>query len=149
MDGIYPLIRPSGKHAKTYHPQNENVSSFLLSGHLHLAKPAIESLGAVSLREVKMRKVLFAFTIMLLSGFIQTALFAETVSGPESIPRMTKDQLIAQPGNSDFVIIDVRADHDWQDSNLKIKGAIREDPSRLDSWITKYPQDKSIVLYCT
>jgi rhodanese-related sulfurtransferase len=85
---------------------------------------------------------------MLLSGFIQAALSAETVSGPENVPKMTKEQLKAQLGNSDYVIIDVRADHDWQDSNTKIKGAVREDRSKLDSWIKKYPQDKTIVLYC-
>ena len=50
--------------------------------------------------------------------------------------------------NSDFVIIDVRSDHDWQDSNTKIKGAVRENPSKLDSWINNYPKDKTIVLYC-
>jgi hypothetical protein len=95
-----------------------------------------------------MRNVLFAFMIMLLSGFIQAALCAETVLGPENVPKMTKEQLKAQLGNADFVIIDVRADHDWQDSNTKIKGAVREDPSKLDSWIKKYAQDETIVLYC-
>jgi predicted sulfurtransferase len=95
-----------------------------------------------------MKKVLLTFTILLLAGFIQVALCAVIVSGPEGVPRMTKEQLKAQLGNADFVIIDVRADHDWQDSNIKIKGAIREDPSKLDSWIKKYSQDKTIVLYC-
>jgi hypothetical protein len=95
-----------------------------------------------------MRKMLFSFVILLLSGFIQTTLSAETASGPENVPRMTKEQLKAQLGNSDFAIIDVRSDHDWQDSNTKIKGAVRENPSKLDSWINNYPKDKTIVLYC-
>jgi hypothetical protein len=95
-----------------------------------------------------MRKVLLAFTIIFLSGLIQSALSVEAVSGPESVARMAKEQLKAQLGNPDFVIIDVRAAHDWQDSDIKIKGAIREDPSNLDSWIKKYPQNKTIVLYC-
>jgi hypothetical protein len=101
-----------------------------------------------SLKEEIMRKVFLAFTMFLLAGFMQTALCDETASGPESIPRMTKEQLKAKLGTSDFVIIDVRADHDWQDSNTKIKGAIRENPSRLDSWANNYPKDKTIVLYC-
>ena len=95
-----------------------------------------------------MKKVFLVFAILLLSGFTQTALCAETASGPESVPRMTVEQLKSQLGNSDFAIIDVRADHDWQDSDIKIKGAIREDPSKLDSWINKYPQSKTIILYC-
>jgi hypothetical protein len=95
-----------------------------------------------------MRKRLFACVILLLSGLIQTALSAEAASGPENVPRMTIEQLKAQMDNSDFVIIDVRSDHDWQDSNTKIKGAVRENPSKLDSWINNYPKDKTIVLYC-
>ena len=38
---------------------------------------------------------------------------------------MTIEQLKAQLGNSDFVIIDVRTAHDWQDSGTKIKGDVR------------------------
>jgi hypothetical protein len=82
------------------------------------------------------------------SAFSHAALCAETVLSPESIPRMTKEQLKAQLDNPDFVVVDVRADHDWQDSSSKIKGAIREDPSKLNSWSQKYPENKTIVLYC-
>ena len=95
-----------------------------------------------------MKKTLLACIVLLLSGFLQTALSAETVSGPENVPRMTREQLKAQLGNSDFVIIDVRSAHDWEESNTKIKGAIRENPSKLDSWVNNYPKDKTIVLYC-
>jgi hypothetical protein len=96
-----------------------------------------------------MKKVLLAFKIMLLSGFVQAFLSAETRSGPEDMPRMTKKQLQGQLGNSDFVIIDVRSAHNWQDGNTKIRGAIREDPSKLDPWIIEYPRNKTVVLYCT
>jgi hypothetical protein len=95
-----------------------------------------------------MNKVLLIFTLMLLSGFMQAAFCAETVSGPENVPRMTGEQLKAQLGNSDFVIIDVRSSHDWEESNTKIKGATRQNPSQLDSWVNNYPKDKTIVLYC-
>jgi hypothetical protein len=95
-----------------------------------------------------MKKTLLAFTILLLSVFLQTALNAETVSGLENVPRMTREQLKAQLGNSGFVIIDVRSTHDWEESNTKIKGAIRENPSRLDTWVNNYPKDKTIILYC-
>jgi hypothetical protein len=95
-----------------------------------------------------MRKMLFVFAIVLISGFIQSALCEAIVSGPEAVPRINKEELKTQLGNPDLVIIDVRAAHDWQDSNVKIKGAIREDPYQLESWIKKYPQTKTIVLYC-
>ncbi len=63
-------------------------------------------------------------------------------------PRMTKDELKAIMGNPDLLIIDVRYGKDWTDSDLKIKGAIREDPKAFDSWASKYPKDKILVFYC-
>jgi hypothetical protein len=97
-----------------------------------------------------MRKMLltFAFVMVVFSSFMQSAFCEVTASGPQDVPRMTKEELKAQLSNPDFVIIDVRAAHDWQDSNTKIKGAARQDPYKLGSWIDKYPQNKTIVLYC-
>lgn len=95
-----------------------------------------------------MKKVLLAFTMLLLSGFLQAALCTPTAPGPESVPRMTKERLKAQLGNSNFAIIDVRSAHDWEESNTKIKGSVREESSKLDSWANNYPKDKTIVLYC-
>jgi rhodanese-like protein len=63
-------------------------------------------------------------------------------------PRMTKDELKARLGNPDLLVIDVRYGKDWTDSDLKIKGAIREDPKAFDSWASKYPKDKILVFYC-
>jgi rhodanese-related sulfurtransferase len=67
-------------------------------------------------------------------------------SGEASL--MTKEELKAKLGNPDLLIIDVRYGKDWTDSDLKIKGAIREDPKAFDSWATKYPKDKTLVFYC-
>jgi len=63
-------------------------------------------------------------------------------------PRMPKGELKAMMGSSDLVIIDVRSGTDWADSDLKITGAVREDPKVFESWANKYPKDKTIVLYC-
>jgi len=63
-------------------------------------------------------------------------------------PRMTKDDLKAMLGNPDLLIIDVRYGKDWTDSNLKIRGAVREDPEAFNSWVNKYPTDKTFVFYC-
>jgi rhodanese-related sulfurtransferase len=62
-------------------------------------------------------------------------------------PRMTKDELKAMLGNPDLVIIDVRYGKDWTDSDLKIKGAVRENPEAFESWAKKYPKDKTLVFY--
>jgi rhodanese-related sulfurtransferase len=48
-----------------------------------------------------------------------------------------------------LVIIDVRLGKDWTDSDLKIKGAVREESEAFESWAKKYPKDKTLVFYCT
>lgn len=91
-----------------------------------------------------MKGRLFSIVILFfitLGGFITSALSAD-------VPRMTKDELNAMLGNPDLVIIDVRYGEDWTDSDLKIKGAIREDPINVKSWANKYPKNKTLVLYC-
>ena len=64
------------------------------------------------------------------------------------VPRMTNDELKASLGNPDLIILDVRRGSDWKDSDLKIKGAVREDPHDIESWANKYSRDKTLVLYC-
>ena len=64
------------------------------------------------------------------------------------VPRMTKDELKALLGNPDLILLDVRSGSDWKGSDLKIQGAIREEPKQIDSWSKKYSKEKIIVLYC-
>jgi len=71
-----------------------------------------------------------------------------TLAKSTDTPRITKEELKAKLDSPDLVIIDVRYGTDWTDSDLKIKGAIREDPSTVDSWANKYPKDKTLVFYC-
>lgn len=63
-------------------------------------------------------------------------------------PRITMEKLKEMIGNPDLVIIDVRTESDWKGTDLKITGAVREDPSNSKSWAQKYPKDKALVLYC-
>jgi len=72
----------------------------------------------------------------------------KTLSLSPEAPRMTKDELKAVLGHPDFLIIDVRYGRDWTDSDLKIRGAVREDPEAFDSWANKYPKNKTLVFYC-
>jgi predicted sulfurtransferase len=61
---------------------------------------------------------------------------------------VTKEQLLSMSGKPDVIIIDVRTHYDWDHSNAKIKGAVREEGLKFGSWMNKYPKDKTIVLYC-
>ncbi len=63
-------------------------------------------------------------------------------------PRITKEELRAMMGKSDVVIVDVRTTPDWNSTNSKIQGAVREDPKTVNAWASKYPKDKTLVFYC-
>jgi len=67
---------------------------------------------------------------------------------PNDVPRMTKEDLKRHLGDPTVIILDIRTEKDWKASDLKIKGAIREDPAKVDTWLDKYVKDKTFVLYC-
>jgi hypothetical protein len=91
-----------------------------------------------------MKKRLLINTLVI---FFMVGAFTMPVWSADA-PRMGKDELKAMLGNPDLVIMDVRAKKDWTDGDSKIKGAIREDPESVKSWVEKYSKDKTIVLYC-
>lgn len=66
----------------------------------------------------------------------------------KAMPRMTTEDLKARLGDADLMVIDVRTEGDWKESNLKIAGAVREDPTALETWAGKYSMEKTLVLYC-
>ena len=64
--------------------------------------------------------------------------------------RITKDQLFAMLGNPGVVILDVREGDSWEKSELKIQGAVREDPGKdVQGRLERYPKDKTLVFYCS
>ncbi len=63
------------------------------------------------------------------------------------VQRISKEELKTVLDDPGVKIIDVR--RDWERSDLKIKGAVREDPDDVKAWAGKYPKDKKLVLYCT
>ena len=65
----------------------------------------------------------------------------------QEVPRISKEDLKELLGKPDVVIVDVRTGSDWNDSSVKVKGAVREEPDKVDSWIEKYPKDKTLVFY--
>ena len=71
-----------------------------------------------------------------------------TFSRAADAPRMTKEELKAMLDSPNLILIDVRTQRDWKESDLKIKGAVREDPGAVESWVNKYPKDKTLVFYC-
>ena len=82
---------------------------------------------------------------MLLSLGVVLALVVPAMS--QEVPRISKEDLKEMLGKPDIVIVDVRTGSDWNDSSVKVKGAVREEPDKVDSWIEKYPKDKTLVFY--
>lgn len=86
--------------------------------------------------------------ILLLVASLATSLYALNIPTADSVPRMSIQDLKQRMDDPNVVIIDVRTDHDWAASGAKIRGAVREEPSKVSSWVSKYPPSKTIVLYC-
>lgn len=79
-------------------------------------------------------------------GFVLIIL-APLVTASEA-GRISQDDLKLKLGDPDVVIVDVRSYTDWTLSREKIKGAEREDYRNFNGWASKYPKDRTIVLYC-
>jgi rhodanese-related sulfurtransferase len=73
---------------------------------------------------------------------------AAEIPTQEDAPRMTKEDLKALLGSPDLVVLDLRLEEQWKFSNRKILGAVHENPTVPDTWMDKYPKEKTLVLYC-
>jgi len=88
-----------------------------------------------------------ALIVLLLGGW---AKMAPAMGKNGEVLRMAKEELKPMLGRPDVVVVDVRIGKEWEDSKWKIQGAIREDPEKdVKSWASKYPKDKTLVLYCS
>jgi hypothetical protein len=96
-------------------------------------------------KETIMIRANTASTILL---FFMLCILTAMAAHAQNVPRISKDELKATLQSPNLILIDVRADRDWETSEWKITGAVREDPSKTEEWINKYPRDKMIVLYC-
>ena len=67
----------------------------------------------------------------------------------QEAPRVDKESLKSWLSDPQVVIVDVRQPKDWDASDKKSKGAMRQDPkAEVKTWAAKLPKDKKIVLYC-
>ena len=54
--------------------------------------------------------------------------------------------ILNEPG---IILIDARLDKDWDSSDTKIKGAVREDYKNIDYRADKYSKEKKLIFYCS
>jgi rhodanese-related sulfurtransferase len=81
-------------------------------------------------------------------SFILLFAFAMPAYGAEGIPRISVKQLNEILSNSELVVLDVRTERDWGNSDKKVVGAVRVNPDDINSWTGNYTKDQKIVLYC-
>ena len=86
--------------------------------------------------------------IVLLVSILVMMMACATWAMAKDVPRMTKEELKTMLDNPNLIIIDVRAGTDWAGSDMKIKGAVRENYNDVRSWSDKYGREKLLVLYC-
>lgn len=70
-----------------------------------------------------------------------------SVAAASDINWMSKDELRSSLDDPGLTVIDVRTGSDWERSDSKIKGALREDPGQVELWAGRYPRDSRLVLY--
>ncbi|HVO67996.1 MAG TPA: rhodanese-like domain-containing protein [Syntrophales bacterium] len=93
-----------------------------------------------------LKGLFFSLLFILLNQLIVPAASPAT----DVVPRITVQELKAKiDRGEDVVIIDVRAGREYEDSKIKIKGAIRISIVKLEDRISELPRDKEIVTYCT
>jgi rhodanese-related sulfurtransferase len=63
-------------------------------------------------------------------------------------PRITKEDLQKDMNDGTAIVIDVRTGRDWNNTEKKIKGAVRQEPGAVKDWAGQYAKDQKIVLYC-
>ena len=91
------------------------------------------------------RQVLF-LAVLLVFFFGCKGLPKEFVN--DNVPRMTPEELKTHLGDPEFIILDNRTAYDWDKSDKKIQGAVREDADVVAAWAPKYSRDKTFVSYC-
>ncbi len=94
-----------------------------------------------------MKKLLFCFVFVFAALLVMRSV--DLQAAQDNVPRMTKEDLNQLLGKADVMVIDVRAAGDWDRETLMIKGAVREDPMKVGSWMEKYPNTKTLVFYCS
>jgi hypothetical protein len=92
------------------------------------------------------KRTIFAAAALILLTILSCAGGAGK-SNEEDV-RVTAQELKEMLGGPDLIVVDVRDPVSWSKSDLKIQGAVREDPKNPSAWKDKYPRDKTIVFYC-
>ncbi len=74
---------------------------------------------------------------------------APAMGSKPDVPMVSPQQAQSMMANPEVIIVDVREPVSWKKSQNKIRGAVREDPTKnVTEWAEKYPKDKILIFYC-
>ena len=97
-----------------------------------------------------MRWLLEGLFLSLLFVLLNQLIVPAAFSATDIVPRITVQELKAKMDKGeDIVIIDVRTGREYEESKIKMKGAIRIPIVQLENRINELPRDKEIITYCT
>ena len=65
-----------------------------------------------------------------------------------NVRRLSPSALNSMLGKAGVVVVDARREKEWNESSVKIKDAVREDPDDVSAWAVKYREARLIVVYC-
>ncbi len=95
------------------------------------------------MKKARLWLMMMAASLMLAFPWSSALGQAATLLDPETLKSWLSDPQV--------MILDVRLPREWDRSDKKIKGAVREDPNEVQTWAPNLPKDKKIVLvlYCS
>ncbi len=90
-----------------------------------------------------MRKARLWLLLMAVSLMLAPACEGATGLAPgqeaQQAPRLDPETLKSWLSDPQVLILDVRQEKDWQSSDKKIAGAVREDPHAVKTWASSLP----------
>jgi len=78
---------------------------------------------------------------------VSAGLIVSTAAASD-LDKISIDELKGMLDSPDIIVVDVRTSTDWEASDAKIRGAVRESPERVSEWMGKYDQDTTLIFYC-
>ena len=90
------------------------------------------------MRKTKFRAMALAVSLMLA--------FTWSCGSGEKPPLLDRETIKSWLSKPEVIILDVRAPKDWNPSDKKIKGAVRQDPDEVATWAANLPKNQPIIL---
>jgi divalent metal cation (Fe/Co/Zn/Cd) transporter len=141
--GFWVTSRPATAETPFGHGRIEHVAHLIMSVFLSVSGIQIMDLQRSRSRGMK---TALKIGVALALGLSMACVPAKTATSKE-VQRITKEQLRSMLDDPGVTIVDVRPEEQWKASELKVRGAVHEDPDKVESWAEKYQKGKTLVLY--